>query len=71
MYAEDQAFIHIAIILTPNQKKRIQMKNKIKSIVCKFKGHTLRFAGQCPFTGSSYQYCERCEVMITLDEATE
>jgi hypothetical protein len=47
------------------------MIRKIKSIKCKFVGHSLQFAGQCPFTGSSYEYCERCELMITSDEATE
>jgi hypothetical protein len=71
VYAEDQIYTHIVITVTLDQKKRIQMKNKIKSVVCKIKGHALKFAGQCPFTGSSYEYCERCEAMITLDEATE
>ena len=47
------------------------MINKIKAVFCKLAGHNLRPAGQCPFTGSSYEYCERCEAMITLDEATE
>lgn len=36
----------------------------IKIIQCKFKGHVLTHAGSCPFTGSTYNYCERCEAMI-------
>jgi len=26
-------------------------------------------AGTCPFTGSTYEYCERCEVMIPIQVA--
>jgi hypothetical protein len=37
---------------------------RIKSIVCKAKGHDLVVAGSCPFTGSTYDYCERCKAMI-------
>ena len=72
MYAEDQRLIHIVIIATQdlNQRKK-KMIQKIKAIKCKLVGHELKFAGHCPFTGSAYEYCERCEVMITLDEATE
>jgi hypothetical protein len=36
----------------------------VKFIKCKIKGHALVPAGSCPFTGSSYEYCQRCEVMI-------
>jgi len=42
------------------------MINKIK---CKIKGHVLVQAGTCPFTGSSYEYCERCEIMIPIQVA--
>jgi hypothetical protein len=43
----------------------------IKTIVCKIKGHVLQMAGTCPFTGSTYQYCERCSAMIPVQEAVE
>ena len=33
-------------------------------IVCRFKEHQLVPAGSCPFTGSTYVYCERCKAMI-------
>jgi hypothetical protein len=41
----------------------------IKIIVCKVKGHTLVVAGACPFTGSTYDYCERCKAMIPRELA--
>jgi len=41
------------------------MFNKIK---CSIKGHTLIQAGTCPFTGSTYEYCERCGTMIPIQE---
>lgn len=41
----------------------------INSIVCKLKGHTLRQAGTCPFTGSTYDVCMRCLIMIPIQEA--
>jgi hypothetical protein len=50
----------------------IKMLNKTISIIkCKFKGHTLIAAGSCPFTGSSYEYCERCGVMIPIQKAVD
>jgi hypothetical protein len=42
------------------------MMNKI---ICKIKGHTLVAAGTCPYTGSAYQYCERCTAMIPIQVA--
>jgi hypothetical protein len=36
----------------------------VNIIKCKIKGHTLIPAGSCPFTGSTYEYCERCKAMI-------
>ena len=33
-------------------------------IVCGFKGHKLVSAGTCPFTGSTYDLCTRCAVMV-------
>jgi len=41
----------------------------INKIICKIKGHTLVQAGTCPYTGSTYQYCERCEAMIPIQVA--
>jgi len=41
----------------------------IKSIVCMIKDHVLIEAGTCPFTGSTYQYCERCSAMIPIQKA--
>ena len=41
----------------------------VKMIKCKFKGHQLVAAGSCPFTGSTYEYCERCGAMIPLQVA--
>jgi hypothetical protein len=35
----------------------------LKSI-CAFKGHNLVGAGTCPYTGSAYDLCTRCELMI-------
>jgi len=31
---------------------------------CRYKGHILKEAGTCPYTGSTYDFCERCESMI-------
>jgi hypothetical protein len=46
------------------------MLNKFISIIkCKIKGHTLVPAGSCPFTGSSYEFCERCSAMIPIQKA--
>ena len=41
----------------------------IKKIVCRIAGHTLVDAGACPYTGSTYQYCERCKSMIPIQVA--
>jgi len=42
---------------------------RIKSIFCKIKGHVLVMAGSCPYTGSTYEYCERCTAMIPVQKA--
>lgn len=48
------------------------MLNKFISIIkCKIKGHTLVPAGSCPFTGSSYEFCERCSAMIPMQKAVD
>lgn len=41
----------------------------INKIICMIKKHTLVEAGTCPFTGSTYQYCERCGAMIPIQVA--
>jgi hypothetical protein len=41
----------------------------INKIICKIKGHILVEAGTCPYTGSTYQYCERCAAMIPIQLA--
>ena len=35
-----------------------------KWVVCRYKKHILKEAGTCPYTGSTYDFCERCESMI-------
>lgn len=40
--------------------------NRIK---CYFIGHNLIVAGKCPYTGSTYEYCDKCHVMIAIDTA--
>lgn len=45
------------------------MLNKFIGIVCKFKSHQLVRAGSCPYTGSTYEYCERCHAMIPIQVA--
>jgi hypothetical protein len=41
----------------------------ISKIKCMLKGHYLVEAGTCPYTGSTYQYCERCNAMIPIQVA--
>ncbi len=41
----------------------------INKIICRIKGHILVAAGSCPYTGSTYQYCERCRLMIPIQAA--
>jgi hypothetical protein len=45
--------------------------NLIKSIKCKFVGHSLKLAGSCPFTGSTYDYCEKCNAMVPREVAND
>ncbi len=65
----NQSFIHTVIIAILGRRKIKIMIKKIKTIICKTRGHNLVSAGQCPFTGIRYDYCERCEYMLPLDEA--
>ena len=41
----------------------------INRIVCRFNGHDWQQAGTCPFTGSTYDYCHKCETMLPRDLA--
>ena len=34
-----------------------------------FNGHNLIEAGQCPYTGSIYDYCDKCEIMLPRELA--
>ena len=45
------------------------MKTQINRIVCQIRGHVLEQAGTCPFTGSTYDYCDRCNAMIPRELA--
>jgi hypothetical protein len=46
----------------------IRPKFIIKSLICKTKKHSLVSAGSCPFTGITYQYCERCAAIVPIKE---
>jgi len=41
--------------------------NMIKYLICKIKDHNLIKAGSCPYTGLTYNYCERCSAMIPIE----
>jgi hypothetical protein len=41
----------------------------ISKVICKIKKHKLVEAGTCPFTGSTYQHCTRCGLMIPIQSA--
>jgi len=43
------------------------MLSMLKIIACKVVNHSLVPAGSCPFTGATYQYCERCSAMIPME----
>jgi hypothetical protein len=40
----------------------------ISILICFIKGHNEVNAGSCPFTGQSYNYCERCNRMRPLQD---
>jgi hypothetical protein len=44
-------------------------ENFLNGIICRFKGHVLREAGTCPYTGSTYDVCTRCLIMIPIQLA--
>jgi hypothetical protein len=44
------------------------IKEFFGSIICKFKGHKKVFAGSCPFTGGTYDYCSVCNRMMPREE---
>lgn len=41
----------------------------INFISCKIKGHSLKTAGSCPFTGKEYDVCDRCLKVIESKNA--
>lgn len=41
----------------------------VKRLRCRVFGHKLVQAGTCPFTGSTYDYCEPCGMMIPREVA--
>jgi len=47
-----------------------ERRQLINRIICRLKGHVeLIAAGSCPYTGSTYDYCERCGFMIPREVA--
>jgi len=40
------------------------IKFVLLKFICVYKGHNLVSAGECPYTGSTYDLCTRCTVMI-------
>jgi hypothetical protein len=36
----------------------------IAKIKCKMFGHSLVFAGNCPFNGATYDFCEICNMTL-------
>ena len=50
-------------------EERTMFKNFLNGIICRFKGHVLREAGTCPYTGSTYDVCTRCLIMIPIQLA--
>lgn len=47
----------------------MSLKTALYYLICKFTQHKLGFAGECPYTGSTYDYCKRCSSMIPRDKA--
>lgn len=45
------------------------INNYFNRIKCYFKGHYLIEAGACPYTGSTYDYCKKCEMMLPRELA--
>lgn len=43
-------------------------KIMFKKLTCKIFGHSLFYAGQCPFTGLRYSHCVNCDMMIPWEE---
>lgn len=39
----------------------------IKKFRCIMKGHSLTPAGSCPYTGATYYYCDKCDMMIPVE----
>lgn len=41
----------------------------INFIACKIRGHSLKSAGSCPFTGKEYDVCDRCLKVLEASHA--
>jgi hypothetical protein len=52
-----------------NTKSAAERENMFGKLKCRYKGHILTQAGTCPYTGSTYDYCERCSNMIPREIA--
>ena len=39
-----------------------------RNTICKARGHNLAYAGSCPYTGATYDYCEACHHMVPREE---
>jgi hypothetical protein len=44
------------------------IKYTLGSFFCKAIGHKLTPGGSCPFTGTYYGYCRRCNKMVPTEE---
>ena len=42
------------------------MKKIINFIICKLKSHTMVHAGTCPYSNKNYNFCTRCEIMVSV-----
>jgi len=51
------------------RKSAAERENMFSKLKCRYKGHILTQAGTCPYTGSTYDYCERCSNMIPREIA--
>ena len=51
------------------KKKNKMIKNLFNRVKCYFVGHNLIEAGSCPYTGSIYDYCDKCNLMTPRELA--
>jgi hypothetical protein len=52
----------------PGKRKKM-IKHYFNRVKCYFSGHNLIEAGSCPYTGSVYDYCDKCEMMFPRELA--